>query len=101
LSLQNISNVVTKLTPNKPFSYFTKKYSITASDLWTTPRTIDNFVYRVANITVLKEGVLYRRGSYFTSNWKPAWVVLTGKFNGLFLFIKIIINNEKMYINSF
>jgi len=77
LSLQNISNVVTKLTPNKPFSYFTKKYSITASDLWTTPRTIDNFVYRVSNIKVLKEGVLYRRGSYFTSNWKPSWVVLT------------------------
>jgi len=77
LSLQNISNVVTKLTPNKPFSYFTKKYSITSSDLWTTPRTLENFVYKLSNIKVLKEGVLYRRGSYISSNWKPSWVVLT------------------------
>jgi len=78
--LQNVSNVVAKITPNKPFSYFTKKYSITDSDLWTTPRTLDNFVYKLANIQVLKEGVLYRQGSYISSNWKPSWLVLTGKF---------------------
>jgi len=76
-SLQNISNVVTQLTPNKPFSYFTKKYSITSSDLWTTPRTIDNFVYKISNIHINREGVVYRQGSYFTSNWKPSWLVLT------------------------
>lgn len=77
LSLQNVSNVVQTITPNKPFSYFTKKYSITSSDLWTTPRTLENFTYKLSNIKILKEGVIYRRGNYISSNWKPSWLVLT------------------------
>ncbi|ORX60817.1 hypothetical protein BCR36DRAFT_340691 [Piromyces finnis] len=77
LNLQNTSNVGNMVTPNKPFSYFTKKYSITSSDLWTTQRTLDNFVYKLVNVKILKEGVLYRQGNYISSNWKPSWLVLT------------------------
>jgi len=77
LSLQNISNIMTQLTPDEPFSYFTKKYGVTSSNLWVTPRTIDNFVYKISNIQILREGVVYRQGSYISSNWKPSWLVLT------------------------
>jgi len=77
INLQNVSNEIMNMTPNKPFSYFTKKYSIASNNLWTTTRTIDNFVYKILNIHILREGVVYRQGSYFSSNWKPSWLVLT------------------------
>jgi hypothetical protein len=68
---------VTQILSPAPFAEFLQKYNFTNVKLWKTVRKIEDFPYKLTNINVIKEGLLYLPSTLIKNRWFPTMAVLT------------------------
>jgi hypothetical protein len=79
--IQNNSNHaaadVTQIISPAPFADFSEKYNFTNEKLWKRVRKVEDFPYKLTNIDVIKEGLLYLPSVLIKNRWFPTMAVLT------------------------
>ncbi|KAJ3340026.1 hypothetical protein HDU93_007575 [Gonapodya sp. JEL0774] len=66
-----------QMKSSSPFSEFSRRHDIVASEKFAVPLSVDTFSYEVEHPGVVKEGLVFRQGGFFRNSWKPVWAVLT------------------------
>ncbi|KXS20185.1 hypothetical protein M427DRAFT_404025 [Gonapodya prolifera JEL478] len=71
------TSFVDQMKTSSPFSEFSRRHDVVASEVFATAITVENFGFEVEHTAIVKEGLLFKQGGFFRNSWKPAWGVLT------------------------